>query len=433
MTDRKKFIKFLFERLEAHRYVLLKHIDRSVVEIDEKCDLDFLISKKEIGDLFDSITGFEGVKKIDRKNQSTMSQAFIFFKDNSFLQLDFLFGFYRKGLVYLNCEEVFEFSITNDEGIRVCSNRHLMEHLLLFNFLNFSGIPQKYLRYFEMQTPEEMRDILTYLKAKYAWNITSISDLAKYHPGLRKALINYLAQKEQNNSIPFLKNRINYFFDTLKNVFSNRGFIMTFSGVDGAGKSTIINQVKETLEGKYRRNVVVLRHRPSILPILSAFRHGKEKAEKIASQTLPRQGNNSNMPGSLLRFAYYYFDYLLGQFYVKARYVWRGYIVIYDRYYFDFIVDSKRSNIKISQAIPRFLYRFVEHPALNLFLYAKPETILQRKKEMDADSINELTSDYKTLFESLKNENMDCKYLPIENINMEATLQQIIEQYEAMI
>jgi hypothetical protein len=49
------------------------------------------------------------------------------------------------------------------------------------------------------------------------------------------------------------------------------------------------------------------------------------------------------------------------------------------------------------------------------------------------DSINELTSNYKSLFESLKDKNVDCKYLPIENINKEATLQQIIEQYEAMI
>jgi hypothetical protein len=226
---------------------------------------------------------------------------------------------------------------------------------------------------------------------------------------------------KQNKGMALVKNQLRYFWDTLKNVFSHRGFIISFSGVDGAGKSTMIQKVKEALEGKYRRNVVVLRHRPSLLPILSAYRYGKQKAEEKAAGTLPRQGDNKSRLGSIFRFAYYYFDYLLGRFYVKARYIWRGYIVIYDRYYFDFIVDSKRSNIEISQAIPRFLY------------YEKPETILLRKQELDTESIAELTFGYQTLFESLKRENGTCRYLPIENSNKETTFRQIMEQYEAMI
>ena len=197
------------------------------------------------------------------------------------------------------------------------------------------------------------------------------------------------------------------------------------------GKVQLLKTLKK-YEGKYRRNVVVLRHRPSVLPILSAFQHGKQKAEQKAAETLPRQGRNKSKLSSFLRFCYYYSDYLLGQFYIKAKYVWRGYVVIYDRYYFDFIVDSKRSNIEIPQSIPKFLYRFVSHPSLNLFLYANPETILKRKKELDVESIDELTSNYKSLFESLNEKGTCEKYLPIENIDKEITLRQILEQYETM-
>ncbi len=433
MTDREKFIKYLFVHLQKHQYVLLKHIDFSVEDISEQSDLDFLISKEKFGIIQNILTNFECLKKIDLKTQSTMSQAFIFFKDNSYLQLDFLFGFYRKGLVYLDQEEIFKFSKTNEEGIRVCYNQHLLEHLLLFNFLNFAGIPEKYLQYFENLAPDEIKNILNYIKVKYSLHLKSIKGFAQFNLTFRNALLQKLSKKKQNKGISLFKNRLNYGFDVLKSIFSNRGFIMTFSGVDGAGKSTIIENIKETLEGKYRRNVIVLRHRPSIFPILSSFKHGKEKAEQKAAQSLPRQGNNKNKVNSLLRFSYYYLDYLLGQFYVKAKYIWRGYIVIYDRYYFDFIVDSKRSNIDLSPTVSTFLYRFVTHPSLNLFLYAKPETILRRKNELDEESIKELTSNYKRLFENLQDKNADCKYLPIENIKKEATLQQIIEQYEAMI
>ena len=60
----------------------------------------------------------------------------------------------------------------------------------------------------------------------------------------------------------------------------NKNIIITFSGVDGAGKTTILRQFKELLEQKYGRSVIELRHRPSILPILSAVKHGKKKAEQ---------------------------------------------------------------------------------------------------------------------------------------------------------
>ena len=433
MTERLKFVKRLFVQLHDYQYVLLKHIDFSIEEISDRSDLDFLISKTDFTSLFNTFGSNESIKKINIKNQNTMSQVFIFFQDNSYLQLDFLFGFYRKELVYLQKGQVFQFSKANQEGVNICNDRHLFEHLLLFNFLNFSGIPKKYIDFFRKQGPEETKKTLDYIQAKYQCNIESLSQLNSFNPLLRKALYKYLLKQQENKGFRRLKNRINYSLDVLKSIFSNRGFIMTFSGVDGAGKSTIIENVKEKLENKYRRNVVVLRHRPSIFPILSAFQYGKEKAEKRTIEKLPRQGNNNSVLSSIVRFSYYYLDYLLGQFYVKARYVWQGYVVIYDRYYFDFIVDGKRSNIQLSQTIPKFLYRFVTKPTLNLFLYASPETILKRKRELTEDSIKELTKNYKTLFKTLENKRNKNQYLPIENLNQEKTLNQIIEQYEAMV
>ena len=149
MTNRLQFVKFLFSEIKDFKYVLLKHIDYSVLEIDESSDLDFLISRSDYSILIEKIQRFESIKKCSFKSQSTMSQLFIFFKDNSYLQLDFLFGFYRKGVEYLSKEAVFEFSKTNEEGIKICSHHHLIEHLLMFNYLNFAGIPDKYIVIFK--------------------------------------------------------------------------------------------------------------------------------------------------------------------------------------------------------------------------------------------------------------------------------------------
>lgn len=204
--------------------------------------------------------------------------------------------------------------------------------------------------------------------------------------------------------------------------------MITFSGVDGAGKTTILTEIKELLEKKYKKTVVVIRHRPSILPILSAIKHGKKEAEKKTMEVLPRTGKNSSMISSLVRFFYYLTDYLFGQWVVFFRHTLKGDIIIYDRYYFDFINDAKRTNISLNQNFVKFFYRFVFKPDINIFLYASPEVILSRKQEMDEKSIVELTDKYKTLFEDLA-QDRDEKYICIENIDKEKTLKLIENVY----
>ena len=264
-------------------------------------------------------------------------------------------------------------------------------------------------------TSEETIDLLLYQAVQDKPN--SLIELKKY--------INI---QKSNTGFQKLKNTILYFLDTAKEALFNPGMIVTFSGVDGAGKSTIIEKVKHNVEKQLRRRVVVIRHRPSILPILSALTKGKATAEKEAASNLPRQGKNKSILSSLLRFSYYYTDYLFGQFVVYFKYVLRGYVVLYDRYYFDFINDSKRSNIQLPPYFTRMGYNFLLKPELNFFLYADPELIRSRKKELDTKTIEQLTKKYQILFEQLNERDSNKSYVSIENTDLKVTLDAIIDR-----
>lgn len=205
--------------------------------------------------------------------------------------------------------------------------------------------------------------------------------------------------------------------------------IITFSGVDGAGKTTILTKVKEILETKYNKEVVVIRHRPSILPILSAIKHGKAEAEKKTMKVLPRTGKNKSKISSFIRFFYYLLDYIYGQWIVHFKHTSKGKIIIYDRYYFDFINDSRRTNIDLNNSFMKFFYKFVFKPRLNIFLYAPADVILSRKQEMDKESIEDLTAKYKNLFDEFS-EKYDQKYLSIENLDLEKTLEIIENEFK---
>lgn len=208
--------------------------------------------------------------------------------------------------------------------------------------------------------------------------------------------------------------------------------IVTFSGVDGAGKTTILKDFKQILESKYGVTVVELRHRPSYLPILSSFIYGKSKAERIAAQSPPHRGTNMSKVSSLLRFSYYFFDYLVGGFIMSIKYANSDSIILYDRYYFDFIADTRRFNIMLSSRLILKFYNLVQKPDLNIFLYASVDTILERKNEMSRVDILSATRNYRELFEYLDAARKE-KYMCIENIDKETTLKLLESEFFTII
>ena len=73
------------------------------------------------------------------------------------------------------------------------------------------------------------------------------------------------------------------------------------------------------------------------------------------------------------------------------------------------------------------MYQFLLKPDLNIFLYADTATILARKQELAAKDIEELTTNYRTLFQELDQKHSET-YLTIENVQRQETLQ-TIKQY----
>ena len=285
----------------------------------------------------------------------------------------------------------------------------------MFYILNDAEIPTKYLGYkLAIENSNLSLDII-------------IKDYFEKTKNNKQTLLHFIKKEKRKKPILTLINTLNYFLDTLKNSFNNRGFVITFSGVDGAGKSTVIENISLRIEKQLRRPVVVLRHRPSILPILSVWSKGKKQAHLDVIEGLPRQGKNKSLLSSLVRFSYYYIDYLFGQFVVYFKYTFRGKVVIYDRYYFDFINDSKRSNIVLPKNITSFFYRFLLKPKFNFFLFADADIILKRKEELSKATVEKLTTDYQHLFQRLQSKSSTSIYEAINNLELEPTLNHVVK------
>jgi len=394
----------VFDFLQNENYATIKFPDTHPKSLSELADIDIISPKTTATNLYNYLSRHSLVDRIQNQKQSHMSSMLVVLKNGSMLALDLIWQLKRKQFEFLSVDELLSRAIPNNHAIYTLNESDTLNYLSYFYGLNMGAIPEKYTSLFKGALPDLNK--------------------SKLHKSIRSM--------PANTGLSGLKNRLNYLGDVVRRSYQRKGIIITFSGVDGAGKSTIIEHTKTMLEKKFRRKVVVIRHRPSLLPILSAITHGKAQAEQNAASTLPRQGTNKNTLSSLLRFGYYYVDYVFGQFYIYTRHVLRGEIVLYDRYYFDFINDSLRSNIRLPKWLTKAAYALLLQPELNFFLYADATTILNRKKELDAEAITQLTEAYLSLFAEL-NDKSEGKYIPIFNIRLQDSLRSIYSKIQMQL
>ena len=100
---------------------------------------------------------------------------------------------------------------------------------------------------------------------------------------------------------------------------------------------------------------------------------------------------------------------------------------MYDRYYFDFIIDARRSNISLNRSFLRFGYLFISKPKVNFFLYAPEKEILSRKQELSESDIRTMTDDYLHLFLNLSGSYKNQEYVTINNTDIKRTIDTVMK------
>ena len=426
---RYEFLEDLQQFLVSRRYAALKFMEKDFQSLPLSSDLDLLIDSSELDVLVNFIEKDARVKDVKVLKKSYMWVLGVHFLDEGFLNLDLIFDFIRKGQRYMDADAVLKYS-QEVNGIMRPSLWDDIEYVQMFYTLNESEIPTKYTHLFleRLSHLDLERAYVEMINANHQLHLDTVEQAFQYSRSKKQAFSKFCARYNDDRRAK-LKLYWSYVKDCSVEIKRRPGFIVTFSGVDGAGKTTIIQEVTSILGKKYRKEVVYLRHRPGLLPIISTLKYGsRENAEKKTTERLPRTGSNKSILSSIFRFAYYYTDYMIGQVYVYFRYIIRGKVVIYDRYYFDFINDSVRSNIRLNRRFIKALYRFIYKPKFNFYLYEEAEVILQRKKELDLAQIKELNGKYFSLFNEFSRKISSGKYLKIRNRQKNATVNYIIHQ-----
>lgn len=179
-------------------------------------------------------------------------------------------------------------------------------------------------------------------------------------------------------------------------------FTVSFSGVDGAGKSTQIANLTEHLENAGLRVGLVTFW--DDVATLKTFREGVghkvfqgEKGVGSPEAPIARRDKNVRSPlVSLCRLGFYFFDALSLRDKMRAIQSTDADVIIFDRFLYDELANLNLQNPIIRLYI-RSLMKLVRRPQVSFFLDANPVEARARKPEYPLDFIHSNRNAYLAL------------------------------------
>jgi thymidylate kinase len=199
--------------------------------------------------------------------------------------------------------------------------------------------------------------------------------------------------RQEGSGLPLMAR---FLAQRLRDRLSPHGLLVSVSGPDGSGKTTVIDLALAQLRQIYGPDAVEYHHfRPSMLPRIAQMAKAAGAVGTVdADYSRPHRARSSGVAGSLLRLGYYGMDYVLGYLRVIRPALTKRRIVLFDRYYYDMICDPGRSRIELPRWYLRAMARLLPLPDLAFFVKVAPDLAHGRKPELTRDEIAALNTRY---------------------------------------
>ena len=164
---------------------------------------------------------------------------------------------------------------------------------------------------------------------------------------------------------------------TLQRIAQPTGGWIAFIGPDGCGKSAVIDAITADFAPAFQR-IVRFHLRPKCLPA-----RGFSSVPVTQPHGKPVRGWLYSVAKMLYLFSDYWFGYLTA----VRRETMRTRLVIFDRYFYDVVIDPKRILYGGPRWLPKLLSHLLPRPEIVFLLNAPPEVLWSRKQEVAYEEV----------------------------------------------
>ncbi|QXE19769.1 hypothetical protein [Clostridium sp. 001] len=388
----KEIFNHIYELFEKQKvdYVILHSYRKLPEQFDTDIDTAISVAKiQDAIDLLDKTLNGTGWRVIQYWRHENYAADCVISNDIEFLQVDFCTHYERNGRVVMSVEEL----VSNRQKYK---NFYVPSCQTQFIYILVKKILKK-------KFSDGSREQLTTL-----WKNMSGSD----QEAIKKSLLRFLGNKVINDIVAkietsnydsidlmlahqellkktsgFISNLHYKIFDTkrkIDRILHPTGLFIVLLGVDGAGKTTISDQLMKRYITAFRR----INHYHSRVRILKDISQMKSGAEPIDASHPHGKKHKAGKIVSVVKFGYYFLDFLIGNAIITKAKI-RSSLVLVERYYYDYTIDKVRYNLNLSDGFLKFFGHFIKKPDAIFVLTGDSKILLKRKYEITIEEINE--------------------------------------------
>ena len=171
--------------------------------------------------------------------------------------------------------------------------------------------------------------------------------------------------------------------------------VLTFTGVDGSGKSSLINKITAFLN---RSNTNKIRYIHLYPKLADFYLFRPPSTNSVSNLNIPYQKPVYSTLKSSLKLLY--LSFLTWIYFVFIFLVDRKSIIIFDRYLYDIIIDPERARIRFNHIVLRLFVFFIPSFPISFFLNGSPSSLAKRKSEQTREQIVNIYIRYNRLLRS---------------------------------
>jgi len=296
--------------------------------------------------------------------------------DDDFLQIDLHRFLTASGVPYVDLSTLFQRAVTIDSAPFLCPADGATVSILDSVITGHTPKPQKVAAFAEAQRVEP--DRVSYLLRRALGRRADALLRAGVPP--RRIWYNSFIQALRRRPVTFALALWLTMTERASAFISPAGLMMSISGPDGVGKSTLMKHLSRLVERKVCLGVQVYHSRPYLIPRLAYLLPRDRRIRTLATRGYEKKKSPLK---SWLRLTILVVDHLLG-YWVKIRpQLARGKLVIFDRHFLDYRVDPQIRGIDLHPLVLRRANALIPRPDLQVVLLAGAETLFARKKELE--------------------------------------------------